>query len=221
MSVVYADFKQVINVKLSGGNPVPEIERMATLFGCLANNNLTIANSLQGLLLLAAMPGKWDSVVQLFMQCPNLAQELTFANVRAVITQEFERANRPIDHSALKLSAIKCKGPDPSHRPQQNQQHPQQNQQHPQPGTSRQHQQQGQQQGQAPKKRRGGRQEKQKQERRARKQEHNDHSHFASSATIAEVVEPSLAPTYINALQPSRAAPLHSSVASFGKNRIE
>jgi len=31
MSAVYADFKQVMNLKLSGGNPVPEIERMATL----------------------------------------------------------------------------------------------------------------------------------------------------------------------------------------------
>ena len=39
MPTVYADFKQVINIKLSGGNPVPEIERMATLFNRLAANN--------------------------------------------------------------------------------------------------------------------------------------------------------------------------------------
>jgi len=35
------------------------------------------------------------------------------------------------------------------------------------------------------------------------------------------VVEPLPAPTYINASQPSRAAPIHSTVASFGKNGIE
>jgi len=34
-------------------------------------------------------------------------------------------------------------------------------------------------------------------------------------------VEPQPAPTWINASQPSRTAPLHSSVASFGKNGIE
>jgi len=34
-------------------------------------------------------------------------------------------------------------------------------------------------------------------------------------------VEPQPAPSWINASQPSRTAPLHSSVTSFGKNRIE
>jgi hypothetical protein len=213
MSAVFSDFKQAIGIKLSGGNPVPEIERMVMLFGCLANNNLNIAQSLQGLLLLAAMPGKWDSVAQLFMQRTNLAQELTFANVRAAITQEFERANRPIDRSVHKISAVKRKGPHLQYRPQSNQQHSQ-------PGTSRQHQQQGQQQGQAPKKRHNSCQHKEKQERRARKQA-NDHSHFASTARIEDGVEPPQAPTFINASQPSRIAPHHSSVASFCKNGIE
>jgi len=61
MPAIYADFKLVINTKLSGGNSVPEMERMATSFNCLAANNFTIANSHQGLILLAALPGKWDS----------------------------------------------------------------------------------------------------------------------------------------------------------------
>jgi len=38
---------------------------------------------------------------------------------------------------------------------------------------------------------------------------------------IVEEVEPQPAPSWINASQPSRTAPLHSSVASFGKNGIE
>ena len=42
MSAVYADFKQVIRLKLSRGNPIPEIEQMATLFGHLTTNNYTI-----------------------------------------------------------------------------------------------------------------------------------------------------------------------------------
>jgi len=38
---------------------------------------------------------------------------------------------------------------------------------------------------------------------------------------IVDEVEPQLAPSWINASQPSRTTPVHSSVASFGKNGIE
>jgi hypothetical protein len=119
MSAIFADFKVVMGSKLSGGNPVSEIERMAELFRRLALNNFPIAEALQGLMLLAALPFKWDSIAQLFMQHTNLAQVLMFTNVRAAITQEYKRANRPIDRSANKLSAVKRKGPDPSYRQQQ------------------------------------------------------------------------------------------------------
>jgi len=176
MSAIFADFRIVMGSKLSGGNPVPEIERIAELYGRLALNNFPIADSLQGLMLLAALPNKWDSIAQLFMQHSNLAQVLTFSNVRAAIIQEYERSHRPVDRSANKLSAVKRKGPDPHYRqPQQSQ-----------PGPSWQPQQQ-QQQGEPKAKRRGGRQQKERKERRDRKA--HDHSHFASTARIEEVVE--------------------------------
>jgi len=113
MPAVYVDFKQVINTKLSGGNPVPKMERMATLFGCLVTNSLTIIASLQGLILLAALPNKWDNVAQLFMQRTDLTTSLTFSNVRTAIKQEYECAGRPANSSARKLSAVKRKGPVP------------------------------------------------------------------------------------------------------------
>jgi hypothetical protein len=119
MPAVYADFKQVINIKLSGGNPVPKMEWMVTLFNRLATNNLSLTARLQGLMLLAALPNKWDNVAQLFMQCTDLSTSLTFANVRTAVKQEYEHAVRPVDSSARKLSAVKRKGPDPSYRPQQ------------------------------------------------------------------------------------------------------
>jgi hypothetical protein len=122
MPAVYADFKQVVNIKLSGGNPIPDLERMATLFGRLGANSLTLPDNLQALLLLASLPSKWDSVAQLFMQRTDLTTSLTFTNVRAAVTQEYERSNRPVDSSARKLSAVKRKGPDPNYRPQQQQQ---------------------------------------------------------------------------------------------------
>jgi hypothetical protein len=105
---------------------------------------------------------------------------------------------------------VKRKGPNPSYRPQQQQ-----------PGPLRQHQGHPQQQQSSRPKRRGGRQEKEKKERRARKAAEHNHSHFVSTSMITEEVEPQAAPIWINASQPSRTAPLHSSVASFGKNGIE
>jgi hypothetical protein len=118
-----------------------------------------LPDTLQAMILLAALPPKWDSIAQLFFQCANLAQVLTFQNVRKAIIQEYERHGWSTDQSANKLSAVKRKGPDPSYHPKQ-----QPHQQQSQPGPFRQ-QQQPQQQQQAPKKRRGGQQERKKQER--------------------------------------------------------
>jgi len=209
VSASFADFKNAISLKLSGGNPIPEIERMATLFGRLSDNELEVSDNMEALILLAALPTKWDSVAQLFMQRTNLRRDLTFENVRLAIMQEYERHGKPADRSnAHKLSAVKRKGPDPSYRPQQQQQQ--------QPGTSRQHQQQQQQKD--PKKRRGGRLEKEKQKKKAEKQQ-REHTHIASSAQIEEIVEPLQAPSYINASQPSRSGPMHATIASFGNIR--
>jgi hypothetical protein len=92
MPAVYADFKQVINLKLSGGNPVPEMERMATLFNRLPANNLSLTANLQGLMLLAALPNKWDNVAQLYMQRTDLSTSLMFVNIRTLVKQEYKRA---------------------------------------------------------------------------------------------------------------------------------
>ena len=89
---MFADFKQAINIRLSGNNPVPEIERMQTLFGKLETNGIDIPERLEAMILLAALPSKWDSVAQLYMQRTNLDTTLTFPNVRAAITAEYERS---------------------------------------------------------------------------------------------------------------------------------
>jgi hypothetical protein len=78
VSALYADFKQVLATKLSGGNPIPEIERLATLFGRLSGTPLQLSETLQAMILLTALPSKWDSVAQMFFQHSNLAAALTF-----------------------------------------------------------------------------------------------------------------------------------------------
>jgi hypothetical protein len=115
VSALFADFKQVFATKLSGNNPIPEIEHLATLFGRLDSMPLRLSETLQVMILLAALPPKWDSVAQMFFQCANLATALTFPNVRKAILYEYEHHGRPADQSANKLSAVKRKGPNPAH----------------------------------------------------------------------------------------------------------
>ena len=63
--------------------------------------------------------------------------------------------------------------------------------------------------------------ERAKNEKKAQKQgSQHGHSHITSTAQIEEVREPQPAPTLILATQPSRAAPNHATVASFGKDGI-
>jgi len=115
-SAAFADFTQVVNIKLSGNNPIPEMERMQTLFGRLDTAGYEFTDRFEAMLLLAALPAKWDSVAQLFMQRTNLTAALTFATVRTAITAEYERSRRPIDHSANRLSAVKRNCRSSSHR---------------------------------------------------------------------------------------------------------
>jgi hypothetical protein len=142
VSALYVDFKQVLATKLSGNNPISEIERLTTLFRRLNNSPLQLSQTLQAMILLAALPPKWDSVAQMFFQRTDLANALTFENVRKAIVYEYERHGRPTDQSANKLSAVKRKGPNPAHH-QQQQQQPRPQQQRapqPQPGPSQQQQ---------------------------------------------------------------------------------
>ena len=178
-----------------------------------------------------ALPAKWDSIAQLFMQRSDLTTALTFNTVSEAIRNEWECAHRPIDESAQKLSAVRCKGPDPSYHPQQQQQS--------QPGPSRQPQQgprqpQQQQQGRTNPKVRtcgGGRQEKARRGRGGGHPSHG-HSHMASamevdqpevelsapSAWDQQEVEPFVPSTWASTTPPP--APTHTSVASFNKDSI-
>jgi hypothetical protein len=66
ISALYVDFKHILATKLSGGNPIPEIEHLATLLGHLNNTPLQLSDTLQVMILLTTLPSKWDSIAQLF-----------------------------------------------------------------------------------------------------------------------------------------------------------
>jgi hypothetical protein len=75
------------------------------LFGRLNGTTLQLSENLQAMILLATLPPKWDSIVQMFFQHTNLAATLMFPNVRKAIIYEYEHHGRLTDQSANKLSA--------------------------------------------------------------------------------------------------------------------
>jgi hypothetical protein len=90
VSALYVDFKHILALPSSlGGNSIPKIERLTTLLGHLNNTSLQLSDTLQAMILLAALPPKWDSVVQLYFQCNNLATTVIFPNRRKTIIQEY------------------------------------------------------------------------------------------------------------------------------------
>jgi hypothetical protein len=106
-----------------------------------------------------------------------------------MIILEYEWRGQPVDQSAHKLSAAKCKGPDPNHCQQQQQQ---------QGGPSK-------------AKKHRGKQERAKCKKYAHKrqtqQQNHGHSHLLSTATIEEIPSPIVPPpmpTMILASQLSR-----------------
>ena len=74
------------------------INEMQSIFGYLAANGLTLPNSAQAMILLSALPNKWEGFastilatlpVQLPTGAPTGAQALTFTSVLAKINEEW------------------------------------------------------------------------------------------------------------------------------------
>jgi gag-polypeptide of LTR copia-type len=94
MSSIYADLQAALHVKISGSqNLQVEMQRMLTLFERLNANGMAIAPPMQGMMLLNALPVKWDSVGMVYLQGQNVLANVTFAAVRDAIMAEFERTS--------------------------------------------------------------------------------------------------------------------------------
>jgi hypothetical protein len=66
VSAYYSDFKAILATKLSGGNPIPKMEHLTTLLGCLEDTPIELTETLQAMILLTILPPKWDTIAQLF-----------------------------------------------------------------------------------------------------------------------------------------------------------
>jgi hypothetical protein len=115
ISSIYADLQATLHVKILGSqNPQVEMQRMLTLFERLNANGLAITPPIQGMMLLNALPSKWDGIGMIYLQGQNVLANVTFAAVRDAIMAEYERTSRPSSLAVQKISAVKRKGKSPN-----------------------------------------------------------------------------------------------------------
>src|SRR5271170_3297385 len=164
IAAVFGDFNQAQNIKISGTqNPQIEIECLHTLLERLRANGVILADYVQGMILLGAIPLKWDHVAAMYLQNTPTMAAVTFATVRTAIMAEFERVARPSAHVADKISAVKRKGKSPTFHEQRKSYAPK-----------------------APQD--ADRQDRPKKHKRSGKGKKREHSHIVSSAMIPPAV---------------------------------
>ncbi|KAF8068047.1 hypothetical protein FPV67DRAFT_1362252, partial [Lyophyllum atratum] len=84
------------------------------LFTRLKVNGCEVPESLQCMILLAGIPPSWTSIHTHYLQS-GTPSGLKFTSIRDSIAAEFDRQRGGPAH-AKKISSVKRKGPDPSHR---------------------------------------------------------------------------------------------------------
>jgi gag-polypeptide of LTR copia-type len=111
---IHADLQAALHVKISGGqNLQVEMQWLLTLFERLRANSMAISDPIQGMMLLNALPPKWDGVSMAYLQGQNVLSNVTFASVRDAIMAEFEQTSRPSSLAVQRISAVKRKGKSP------------------------------------------------------------------------------------------------------------
>jgi gag-polypeptide of LTR copia-type len=93
---IYADLQAALHVKFSGGqNLQVEMQWLMTLFERLCANGMAISDPIQGMMLLNALPPKWNNISMVYLQRQNVLANVTFASVIDAIIAEFEQTSRP------------------------------------------------------------------------------------------------------------------------------
>ena len=182
-------------------NPVKDITRLQTYFERLSANNAPVSAHEQGMILLSAIPDKWDHVAAYYVQTCTSVANMSFDMIRKAILAEFDHSggSRPNQsHVADRISAIKRKGKAPNFSKQKGADSLSANNDDG-PSSSK----------------------KRRDRRKAKKAQGNSHhqSHIASMAMMVDQSAKVQLPATVNrpmiALQPSWAGPSTMTIASF------
>ena len=112
-ALIFTDFKALNVFRLSGSNLAPEIRKMVTLLERLCANLCQFLEFVQTMILLNALPQKWDHLASVYIQ-ETKVENFSLVSLREQIIGKWERSNAGrASTSANKLSAVKWKGKSP------------------------------------------------------------------------------------------------------------
>ena len=197
VSRLFGDFKSVIQFQFSGTqHPVAEISCFNTHNARLVANGVTLNDYVLGMLLLGALPSKWDHVAAIYLQGKTAHTDIDYTEVRNAIIAEFDRTgtNPGQQQHAHKISAVKRRGKNDQSFSQQRSE------------------------ANAPKARDDGRgfsnKKKPKKSNKGKGKAHMVEPAPTPFSLAASAVCPTIA------LQPSRAGPSTSTIATINPNRV-
>ena len=117
VSRLFRDFKAVTQFRFSGTqHPAAEISRFNTHNQRLVASGVTLLGYILGMLLLGALPSKWDHVAAIYLQGKTAHTAIDYTKVRNAIIVEYDRTGTVggSQQHAHKISAVKRKGDHPS-----------------------------------------------------------------------------------------------------------
>ena len=91
-ALIFADFKALNAFRLSGSNPAPEISKMVTLLERLCVNHCQFLEFVQTMLLLNALPQKWDHLALVYIQ-ETKVENFSLVSLREQIIGKWECLN--------------------------------------------------------------------------------------------------------------------------------
>ena len=109
---VYKDFKEIFSFRINPNqHPSPQFDCLSAALGCLNSTTikgrsgvLTLHDTLQGLIALAALPNKWEHLVPIVITTNDI-DEVTLAEVRSTVIAQYETETNKGQHK----SASSCR----------------------------------------------------------------------------------------------------------------
>ena len=129
-TTIYKDFKEALSVHLHANqNPSPSMDKMAACFQCLMSVEVDVPEQIRAMMLLTALPQKWEMLVSIITQQCNL-DSIKFVDVRNTVLAQFQSKSMHSNRGqcnkgqnqgqqANKLSVVKHKHNNPNFSNQQ------------------------------------------------------------------------------------------------------
>ncbi len=121
-ALIYSEFQSILRIRIASDRyPTADLNNLRMSFSQLtaADTKYKIADELQAMILLAALPSDWDGVA-LMILATTKSTDLKFDSVSVAIKEEYIQRSSNLSANASRISGLKRKGENPSWNNQKN-----------------------------------------------------------------------------------------------------